>query len=146
MSDSTEGSSRLEKIVLKDYAAGAFLAVAPLWILLAILPTGWSEESLVTHALITYFISMAGGLLTGYLIARKTGQNYLRAGLPTGLFAYSLYAVSMIFFGVRGGLFEDVPPLFGFLIGGAVGARLREMLVQKAMTRLEKRESHKKQI
>jgi hypothetical protein len=76
--------------------------------------------------LLNYLIAMAGGASAGYLIARKTGQSYLKAGLPTGFFSYSLYAISMSLIGVKGGFIEDVPALFGFFIGGAVGARYWE--------------------
>lgn len=121
-------SSIPRRISVKEYAAGALLANAPIWILSALLPPEWSKQSVVLAALFNYLMAMAGGASAGYLIARKTGQSYLRAGLPTGFFSYSLYAVSMSLIGVKGGFIEDVPALFGFFIGGAVGARYWERL------------------
>ncbi len=119
------------QIAIKDYAAGALLANAPMWIISSVLPSEWSRQSVVLVGLLNYLIAMAGGASAGYLIARKTGQSYLKAGLPTGFFSYSLYAVSMSLIGVKGGFIEDVPALFGFFIGGAVGARYWERLSQQ---------------
>ena len=115
------------QIAIKEYAAGALLANAPIWILSAILPPDWSQQFVIRAGLMNYIITMAGGASAGYLIARKTGQNYIRAGLPTGFFSYSLYAIFMSIIGVKGGFIEDVPALFGFFIGAAVGAKFWEM-------------------
>ena len=127
LSDSPGESTVPRQITLKEYAAGALLANAPIWILSAILPAEWSQQFVIRAGLINYIITMAGGASAGYLIARKTGQNYIRAGLPTGFFSYSLYAIFMSITGVKGGFIEDVPALFGFFIGAAVGARFWEM-------------------
>ena len=131
MHGSQDESSIPKRIALKDYAAGALLANAPVWILSALLPSEWSQQSVVLAALFNYLTAMAGGASAGYLIARKTGQSYLKAGLQTGFFSYSLYAVSMSLIGVKGGFIEDVPALFGFFIGGAVGARYWERRSQQ---------------
>lgn len=119
------------QIAIKEYAAGALLANAPIWILSAILPPDWSQQFVIRAGLMNYIITMAGGASAGYLIARKTGQNYIRAGLPTGFFSYSLYAIFMSIIGVKGGFIEDVPALFGFFIGAAVGAKFWEKRSQQ---------------
>lgn len=128
-------------IAWKEYAAGALLANAPIWILSALLPSEWSQQSVALVALFNYLTTMVGGASAGYLIARKTGQDYLKAGLPTGFFSYSLYAISMSLIGVRGGFIEDVPALFGFFIGGAVGARYWERRSQQIREYRQRRES-----
>lgn len=143
MSGSENESPSVKRIALKEYAAGAFLANAPIWILSAVLPPKWSGESIIKVALTTYIITMAGGAWAGYLIARKTGQSYIKAGLPTGLFSYSLYALFMTLTGVKGGFIEDVPPIFGFFIGGAVGARFWER--QNQQTRIRMKKDHAKE-
>ena len=134
MSGLEVNSPPLRSISLKEYAAGALLANAPIWLLSAVLPDRWFEKYNIFLALFTYFITMAGGTWAGYLISRKTGQGYLRAGIPTGLFSYSLYAIFMTITGVRGGILEDVPSLIGFVIGGAAGARYREKQSQQTST------------
>ena len=127
MSGSEVKSPTAKSISLKEYAAGALLANAPIWLLSAVLPHRWFENYSIFLALLVYFITMSGGVWAGYLIARKTGQGYLRAGIPTGLFSYSLYALFMIITGVRGGILEDVPPLLGFVLGGVAGVRYWEI-------------------
>lgn len=127
MSGSEVKPSPTKNISLREYAAGALLANAPIWLLSAVLPHKWFENYSIFLALLVYFITMSGGVWAGYLIARKTGQGYLRAGIPTGLFSYSLYALFMIITGVRGGILEDVPPLLGFVLGGVAGVRYWEI-------------------
>ena len=127
MSGSEVKPSPTKSISLREYAAGALLANAPIWLLSAVLPHRWFENYSIFLALLVYFITMSGGVWAGYLIARKTGQGYLRAGIPTGLFSYSLYALFMIITGVRGGILEDLPPLMGFVLGGVAGVRYWEI-------------------
>ena len=134
MCDSEAKSPPPKRISIKEYAAGALLANAPIWLLSAFLPDRWFEESPIFLALLIYFITMAGGTWAGYLISRKTGQGYLKAGLPTGLFSYSLYALFMTITGVRGGIIEDIPPLIGFVVGGATGSRYWEKQNQQTST------------
>lgn len=127
LSGSEVKPSPTKNISLREYAAGALLANAPIWLLSAVLPHKWFENYSIFLSLLVYFITMSGGVWAGYLIARKTGQGYLRSGIPTGLFSYSLYALFMIITGVRGGVLEDLPPLLGFVLGGVAGVRYWEI-------------------
>lgn len=76
--------------------------------------------------LAVFFTAMAGGAAAGYLVARRATSEQVKVGMSTGLFSYALYTVFLIFTGFRVGAMDDISSLTGFVIGGAVGARLRE--------------------
>ena len=50
------------QIAIKEYAAGALLANAPIWILSAVLPPDWSQQFVIRAGLMNYIITMAGGM------------------------------------------------------------------------------------
>jgi len=114
------------KNLLKNYIAGAMLSNSPIWIFIALIPHRWFNEVTFFILLILYLISMSGGALSGYLIARKTKERYSKTGIILGIFAYCLYAISMTILGITGGVLE-LPPFIGFVIGGAIGARYYEV-------------------
>ena len=111
---------------LRDYAAGALVANAPAWLLSLLFPYLRTVTGEVFTALTIFFIAMAGGVAAGYLVARRATSEQVRRGMSTGLFSYALYALFLTFTGVRGDVMDDISSLTGFVIGGAVGARLWE--------------------
>lgn len=115
---------------MRDYVAGALVANAPMWLLNIILQYLKTELSFAFLGLILYFTAMAGSAVAGYLLERKRGLGYRRTGMTTGFTAYVLYSIYLTIVKVRGGVLEDLLPLMGFVIGGAIGARYRE--VQKS--------------
>lgn len=111
---------------LREYAAGALVANAPSWLLSLLFPYLRNVTGEVFTALTIFFIAMAGGVAAGYLVARRATSEQVKMGISTGLFSYALYALFLTFTGVRGGAMDDISSLTGFVIGGAVGARLWE--------------------
>jgi hypothetical protein len=116
-----------DKTMMRDYVAGALVANAPMWLLNIILQYLKAELSFVYLGLILYFTAMAGSAVAGYLLERKRGLGYRKTGMTTGFTAYVLYSIYLTVVRVRGGVLEDFLPLMGFVIGGAIGARYREI-------------------
>ena len=111
---------------LKDYAAGSLVANCPAWLLSLVIPCLRAAAGEVYAMLILCFTTMAGGVLAGYLVSRRAQSEQVKAGLTTGFLSYVLYAIFLTMTGFRGGALEDIPSITGFVIGGAVGARLLE--------------------
>jgi hypothetical protein len=113
--------------MMRDYVAGALVANAPMWILNIILQYLKADLSYVFLGSIIYFTAMAGSSVAGYLLERKRELGYRKTGMTTGFTAYVLYSMYLMVVRVRGGVLEDFLPLMGFVIGGAIGARYREI-------------------
>lgn len=113
--------------MIRDYVAGALVANAPMWILNIILQYLKADLSYVFLGSIIYFTAMSGSAVAGYLLERKRELGYRKTGMTTGFAAYVLYSVYLMVAGVSGGVLEDFLPLMGFVIGGAIGARYREI-------------------
>jgi len=122
----------IKKIALREYFSGALLANVLIFLLSAFGPITFFGESIIQVALATYVLTMVGGAWAGFLVARKTGQNYVKVGFPIGLISYCFYGIFITLMGVKGGFIEDFAPLFGFLVGGAMGARYWEIRVLNA--------------
>ena len=116
-----------DKTMIRDYVAGALVANSPMWILNIILQYLRTELSFVYLGLIIYFTAMVGSAVAGYMMERKRGLGYRRTGMTIGFTAYVLYSIYLTVVRVRGGVLEDFLPLMGFVIGGAIGARYREI-------------------
>lgn len=117
---------------LRDYLAGSLVANSPAWLLSLISPYLIATMGEIFMVLILFFITMAGGVLAGYLVARSVQSEQVKTGLSTGLFSYALYALFLTITGFRGGPLVDIPSITGFVIGGAVGARLCEIRVSNS--------------
>lgn len=110
-------------VSLRDYAAGVAVANAPAWMLNTYRDIIKTQLSLIFQLLIIGLTTLAGGALAGYLIARKTGQIYQKAGVTTGLLSYVTYVVLSIILGFRGMPYEDAVTITGFVVGAALGAK-----------------------
>lgn len=110
---------------LKDYLAGAALANSLAWLTLAIaLPP-------VQLLFLTYVF---GGIVAGYLVARKTSQNHERVGLKAGLgsFVFHIYVFMGVIEVITGqrllNILDHLLILAIFLSGGFIGAFLCKQL------------------
>ena len=121
-------------VTLKEYVAGSLVANAPTWLLNLAFPYLKNVMSEAFMNIILLWVVIAGGTVAGYLVARKTTSKYIKAGMSTGLYSYALCAVFMAVTGMKGGLMEDFELLIGFVIGGAIGARLWETKRARALT------------
>ena len=119
-----EQSSRRETI--KDFAAGALMANAPMWILTYLFLTFGLRGSPSQSAVILNLSTMGCGIPAGTLVARKTGLEARKIGLTLGLFSYILFAIFLTVIGFRGELIEETASLTGFFIGSAIGSKLWE--------------------
>ena len=112
---------------LRDYAAGSLVSNSPAWLLSLVVPYLRTKTGEIFTALILFFTVMAGGVLSGYLVARRAKSEYVKCGMSTGLFSYALYAIFLTISSSRVSALEDIISITGFVVGGAVGARLFEM-------------------
>ncbi|RLC73524.1 MAG: hypothetical protein DRI26_00675 [Chloroflexi bacterium] len=117
------------KLRLRDYAAGSLVANGPAWLLSLTLPYLRTTIGGIFAMIVLCFTAMGGGVVAGYLVARRVRSEHVKSGLTTGLFSYALYAVFLTITGYRVGSLGDIPSLTGFVIGGAIGARLWEKRV-----------------
>ena len=107
----------------KDYAAGVALANGPVFILNTYRDIVLIQLSLVYHLIILSFLILMGSALSGYLIARKTKDNYQNAGITTGLLSYITYVVISWIIGNPMMSFEPSISITGFVVGAAAGAK-----------------------
>jgi hypothetical protein len=110
----------------KNFAAGALLANAPMWILTYILLAFGLRGSPSQSAVILNLSTMGCGIPAGVLVARKTGLEARKIVLTLTLLSYILFALFLMFVGFRGELIEETSPLTGFFIGSAIGSKLWE--------------------
>lgn len=110
-----------------NYIAGALIANAVVWIGAALIPLPADASELFLTYITAYFIiSMVGGAIGGYMVARKTLEiSPLRLGLVLGAMSYAILAVANWFMGVRA--WVDSSALIGFSAGFAVGIRMIEL-------------------
>lgn len=111
------------KISKNDYLAGVAIANSPVWFFVAIRDIVFAGESDFSLWLIAFGTASLGGALAGYLVARRTGQNYQSSGLTVGLLAYVAYATLSFLVRFRTVYLEDVAVIFGFAIGSTIGAQ-----------------------
>jgi peptidoglycan/LPS O-acetylase OafA/YrhL len=115
-----------------NYLAGALVANAIVWIVSALIP---KEPTDMWISFITaYFIlSMIGGALGGYLVARRTQRfTPIRLGVVLGALSYAILAAVNLILGVEAWI--DSAAIIGFTAGFAIGARLIELRRLKKLT------------
>jgi hypothetical protein len=116
-----------KQISLKDYGWGIVVSNAPVYILNSYRDIVAAQHPIV-QMLLFILASLGGSFLAGYSIAKKTGQDWKRAGMTTGLFSYAAYVCLLIIagFGSIPIFLEDADVLTGFVGGGALGAKYWE--------------------
>jgi phosphate/sulfate permease len=116
-----------KKISLKDYGWGIVVANAPMYILNSYRDIVTAQNPII-QILLFLLASLGGCFLVGYSIAKKTGQNWIRAGMTTGLFSYVAYVCLLIITGfISIPIFmEDAAVITGFVGGGALGVKYWE--------------------
>jgi hypothetical protein len=111
-----------------NYLAGALIANAIVWIgtsLISLIPLKITD---IWISLITayFIISVIGGVLGGYLVARRTRVvSPLRLGVVLGAISYAILAVINTILRVEA--WVDSPALIGFITGFAIGSRIIEL-------------------
>jgi len=115
------------RVSRNDYIAGVAVANAPVWAMVAVRDILFPQESTVSLWLIALGVAGLGGQLAGYLVARRTGQNYRNAGLTIGLLAYVAYAALSMVVRYRAVYYEDLAVVFGFALGSSLGAQFWTM-------------------
>jgi len=116
-----------KRISLKDYGWGIVVANAPMYILNSYRDIVAAQNPII-QMLLFALASLGGSFLACYSIARKTGQNWIRAGMTTGLFSYAAYVCLLIItgFGSITIFMEDAAVITGFVGGGALGVKYWE--------------------
>ena len=113
---------------LKDYVAGAVLANSLAWLTLGVTPFFETNPLTLMQLLILTYV--AGVIVAGYLVARKTFQNHTKVGLKTGLgsFVFHVYVFMGVIELITGErvlfLLDHLLILGVFVSGGIVGAFL----------------------
>jgi len=117
---------------LKDYVAGAVLANSLAWLTLGVTP--FFETNPLTLVQLLFLTYVAGVIVAGYLVARKTFQNHTKVGLKTGLgaFVFHIYVFMGVIELITGErilhLFDHLLILAVFITGGLAGAFLCKRL------------------
>lgn len=116
-------SEEERKPTLTDYMAGAMLANGFVWISRQALPRfAWVSPTILADAL--YVIYLSGGIVSSYLVCKKTTSKHLFVGLKVGAAAWAL----SIFFLLSSTLENILGIAFVLLViyaaGGVAGAYL----------------------
>jgi len=116
----------------EHYLGGAAVSNGIIWTLTMFMLTIGkyvpSHVFSITHIL---FCSL-GGIIAGYLTARRSSENHIKVGYTTGLVSGLIYTVVTR---VILGTFEtNVWAWIGLVFGGLVGGGLRRIKVEKIMS------------
>jgi peptidoglycan/LPS O-acetylase OafA/YrhL len=128
-----------------NYLAGALIANAIVWIGTVLIPMLPLNNTDTWISLITayFIISVIGGVLGGYLVARKTKTFApLRLAVVLGAISYAILAVINSIRGVEP--WVDSSALIGFITGFAIGSRVTELNRLKQQTLKKQRAESKK--
>jgi hypothetical protein len=112
-----------QNIKLSNYAAGVAVANGPAWLFNSFRDLLFTQLSLFPYLIILSFLLLIGSITSGYLMARKTGEIYQRAGITTGLLSFILYFILTIIFGFGILPFELAVALTSLVVGGGLGAK-----------------------
>ena len=110
------------RVSLNSYISGIMVANAPALMVNTYRNTIINKLSLTYQLLILGITTLIGGILAGYLTARKTGHSYQKAGITTGGLSYLLYIALSIVLKYLAIQYEDIVITIGFVIGGTIGA------------------------
>ena len=111
------------KVKIQDYIAGVIVANVPVWIInnyrdsiVAQLPSA----SIIAILGLTMLVSSS---ISGYFIARKTGDIYQNAGLTTGLLSFIGYFILTLILGIEMLQYEAMVAMTAFVVGAAASAK-----------------------
>ena len=114
--------NEVNKIKFSYYVAGIILSNVPSFIL-----NSYRQEVLnqifFPYIFLLSIIILLGSFVAGYLISRKTGEVYQKAGITTGLLSYIVYVLLVFLLRIEMLEFESLLSLFCFVMGAALGAR-----------------------
>jgi len=122
-----------------EYLAGGFLANAPILFFTYAVKTLLPEEApLPEMEIASIFIVVLGGIVAGYLVARRGDSDHIRTGLKTGLSAFLVNSAfsSIILTGTT--LQYMLMILTLFCLTAILGACLRKITTKRALA-----ESHR---
>jgi len=119
--------TQVREIRPRDYVWGIIVMNAPVYILNSYRDVV-AAQNLAIQMLLLGLAALAGGLLSGFSIARKTGQSYQKAGMTTGLLSYVGYVALLWItgFGKISIFLEDAVVITGFVAGGSLGVKFWE--------------------
>ena len=118
-----ETENLVSKINRQQYLAGVMIANGPVYIYNLYRDIIITNTSLLTFLMTIILIIFISSALSGYLIARKTGEIYQKAGITMGLLSYITYLIVSWLFGIGMLPFESAASLTFFVVGAAVGAK-----------------------
>jgi hypothetical protein len=109
-------------VTWQEYAAGVAVSNAPAWLLNSYRDILGGQLPHILFLLVLGASEILGGAVAGYLVARRTGQVYQKAGITTGLLSFILYFVLSRLIGFEMMPLELTVTLTAFVAGSAVGA------------------------
>jgi uncharacterized membrane protein YfcA len=116
--------------VFQDYFAGASIAFGIPFLaleIIGILYGGSSHliENIDDFTLVIFVLHVIGGLVGGFLVARKRQKPFYQVALITGVFAYILEQIiySLFFLRFIGGTYNLITLIVGSLIGSYYGRK-----------------------
>lgn len=117
---------RRSEQTFKEYFAGASLAFGTIVITLQIIGTyygysGVDPQASIPQPLINIIMAVhaLAGALGGYLVARRSEENALRAGGVTSILAYVIVSIYNLIFGQ---VIGNIWVLVNLVVGGVIGA------------------------
>ncbi|KPV65330.1 MAG: hypothetical protein AOA65_0261 [Candidatus Bathyarchaeota archaeon BA1] len=115
----------------EDYLAGGFLGFGLTMIQLVILFSfiDFKMAPLTVRVIAILLPCTFGGMVSGYLIARRATYNYVKVGLKVSLSSFIITMITniILFQTVEGGLWI----LMGFLLGGYLGITLNIKILRR---------------
>lgn len=119
---------KVREVKLTEYAAGVGIANGPAWLYNSYRDVLLAQFPFLIYLLILGIILMISSVIAGYLIARKTGEIYQRAGITTGLLSFICYFLIIILSGFGVMPLELPIALTCFVVGSGFGAKYLKTL------------------
>ncbi len=116
-------NKKIREIKLTEYAAGVGISNGPAWLLNSYRDLLINQIPFIVYFLILGILLLVSSAIAGYLITKKTGEIYQRAGITTGLLSFIFYFIIIVFSGF-GILPLELPlALTCLVIGSGLGAK-----------------------
>ena len=112
--------------IIKDFAAGALFANAPMWILTYTLLAYGLRGTPTQTSILLNLGSIGSSIIAAILVTKKTMLEAREISVTLGFFSYIIYTIFLMIIGFRGELIEETSILTGFFIGSALGSKLVE--------------------
>lgn len=123
-----------------DYIAASMITILFLWLwgqVANLFTESFEAAPLLVVALATYTVYFLAGTSASYLVLYRTGNSQVSTGIKVGFFTF--LATTAYFYMLAGVTMNTILSiLFGFVIGGYIGAEVRIRTMAKGMSKGKK--------